>query len=292
MTKNIRLFLALATLIFFGAAGLGFFSKSQKIELGSIITLAEKFLPEQEKTLQINSAFSDYDTSPFFKNCIYLFPDQKAPITNIETLPLCFSRFAVLYSPQRKTPILTVEKLQGGMIFSDRSNRTEDFHEELRIPFKYRSQLSDYIGSGFDRGHLVPAGDVEQGASIDAMSQTFSLSNIVPQAPQNNRRIWSSSVELAVRKFVGRSDGELYVFTGVSGSKGVIGKNQVTVPLYLWKLVYSPSKQKAWAYWLENSDSAQVSGIISYQELLNRIYQQDQIKFNLQLPMESSHAAK
>lgn len=70
-----------------------------------------------------------------------------------------------------------------------------------------RTQLEDYAGSGFDRGHMAPAGDM---ASEEAMTQGFSLANIIPQAPINNRKVWAK-IEKDTRKYVMRAKGDVYV---------------------------------------------------------------------------------
>jgi endonuclease G len=102
------------------------------------------------------------------------------------------------------------------------------------------------------------------------MAQSFSLANMMPQARQNNQGIWAKRVEEPTRMYVKRIDGDIYVFTGSTGNMGSIGKSKVTVPAYLYKLVYDPTKQLAWAYWIENTNEAQVSPLISYSELMQR----------------------
>jgi endonuclease G len=74
--------------------------------------------------------------------------------------------------------------------------RTDDFREDLDLPSQARSTLSDFSGSGYDRGHLAPAATV--GFSRTAMSQSFLLSNMAPQLPEFNRGGWSD-LESGVR---------------------------------------------------------------------------------------------
>ena len=53
------------------------------------------------------------------------------------------------------------------------------FQEDENVPEKFRAKLLDYVKSGYDRGHMVPAGDAK--FSQEAMDETFLLSNIAPQ---------------------------------------------------------------------------------------------------------------
>lgn len=68
--------------------------------------------------------------------------------------------------------------------------RTEQFFPDPRLPGGSRAELSDFARSGLDRDHLAPAGDQPDGES---MAQSFAPSNIVPQSPTHNRKIWSKA---------------------------------------------------------------------------------------------------
>ena len=202
-----------------------------------------------------------------FDQCKDLFPAQQIPTTSQAGRDLCFDDFAIYYSPSDKKPIYTIEKLNGEQLHAPHPRRTNQFYEEARLPFHERALLADYRGSGFDRGHNVPAGDM---TSEKGMAQSFSLANMMPQARQNNQGIWAKRVEEPTRMYVKRAQGDVYVFTGSVGNAGSIGKSKVTIPSHLYKLVYDPNKKLAWAYWVENTDDAQMSAPISYAELIQK----------------------
>ena len=147
-----------------------------------------------------------------FASCRDTFANGAIPVVNAPNArALCFDGFAVLYSPERKTPIYSAEKLTRARIADAKGEqRTENFFEDARLPASERSYLNDYRGSGFDRGHTSPAGDMP---TPDSMAQSFSLANMVPQAPENNRGAWAD-IEKATRKYVQRSSGNVYVITG------------------------------------------------------------------------------
>lgn len=182
---------------------------------------------------------------------------------------LCFSAFAVMHSGKSHTPIYVAERLNRQIILKARDNeRSNQFYADARLPRAERAELDDYKGSGYDRGHMAPAADM---IDSTAMEQSFSLANMVPQAPLNNRKTWAA-IEKATRQYVLRAQGDVYVITGpVYGPRpATIGNNKVWVPKYLYKLVYDPNTGRAWAHWVENTDDAQVSKPISYQELTQK----------------------
>ena len=109
--------------------------------------------------------------------------------------------------------------------------------------------LSDYKGSGFDRGHLAPAHDFS--FSTTAMSESFYMSNMSPQSPYFNRGIWGN-LEKLVRSW--GSNSNIYVVTGpiLSSCSSYIGSNKVCVPEYYYKVIYDPSESKMISFILPN----------------------------------------
>ncbi len=66
--------------------------------------------------------------------------------------------------------------------------RADNFRADLRVPERFRADLANYQDSGYDRGHLVASSN--QKNSDLQNSETFLLSNIAPQDPQFNRKVW------------------------------------------------------------------------------------------------------
>lgn len=222
----------------------------------------------------VSAAFgSAFAADTDFAECRQVFANGKPPVlsASVEMLPrpLCFSAFAVMHSGKSHTPIYVAERLNRELLLKARDNqRTDNFFADSRLPSAERADLEDYQGSGFDRGHMAPAGDM---ATSESMAQSFSLANVVPQYPINNREAWAS-IEKATRKYVMRAAGDVFVITGpvFSGISPTIGSNRVWVPKHFFKLVYDPSTNRLWAHWLDNSDDAKVSKPISYEELVKR----------------------
>ena len=236
------------------------------------------------KLLLLSSLWLPLSASALFDQCKDLFPAQQVPSTTQVGRDLCFDDFAIYYSPSDKKPIYTVERLNGEQLQAPHPRRTNQFYEEARLPAHERALLADYRGSGYDRGHNVPAGDMTRERG---MAQSFSLANMMPQARQNNQGIWAKRVEEPTRMYIKRAEGNVYVFTGSIGHAGSIGKSRVTIPSHLYKLVYDPNKKLAWAYWVENTDDAQMSAPISYAELV----QKTGIDFHLSIEVSDSAAS-
>jgi endonuclease G len=227
------------------------------------------------------SLLSPLSAFALFEECKDVFPRQQIPSAQEAGRDLCFDSFAIYYSPIDKKPIYAVEKLSREQLLAPHPKRSNQFYEEARLPRAERSLLSDYRGSGFDRGHNAPAGDM---TNERAMAQSFSLANMMPQARQNNQGIWAKNVEEPTRLYVKRTAGDVFVYTGSTGNIGSIGISRVTIPSHLYKLVYDPSKNLAWAYWIENTNEATMSPPITYQDLV----QKTGIDFRLPLTLDRS----
>jgi hypothetical protein len=86
-----------------------------------------------------------------------------------------------------------------------------------------------------------------------AMAQSFTLANVVPQNRENNQRLWAR-IETSVRGITFRYD-DTYVVTGpmFNGQQlQTIGPTRVFVPTQLFKVVYVPSRQMAFAVVVDN----------------------------------------
>jgi endonuclease G len=139
--------------------------------------------------------------------------------------------------------------------------RTEDFRPDTSIPFGSRSELEDYRGSEFDRGHMAPAADMKRDQKV--MSESFLLSNMAPQVGIGlNRDLWAE-LEAAVRGWV-EQRGTLTIITGpvFAVDQGqvcykVIGTDHVAVPTHFYKIVVdanNPQKMEALAFLIPNEN--------------------------------------
>jgi endonuclease G len=121
--------------------------------------------------------------------------------------------------------------------------RQDDFRADGLLPSGwYQVGSTSYSGSGFDRGHMCPSAD--RTASVAANSSTFLMTNMIPQAPNNNQQTWAN-LETYERDLVNAGN-EVYIICGSYGIGGTgsnggttstINSGHVTVPSNVWKVI-------------------------------------------------------
>ncbi len=205
-------------------------------------------------------------------SCSGLHPRSMAPVfLNPKlangTRSLCFHAFIVMHSGTTRTPLYVGEHLTRVSIEAARALDTRDnrFHPEQRLPTIERSELADYKGSGLDRGHMAPSGDMGDPADDH---DSFSLANIVPQDAQLNRNGWAD-LEGYVRDLADTL-GEAYVVTGPAFAGNSLRRlnGRVLVPSHVWKAVYVPG-QGAGA-WIVGNDRERRWEVVSISTLAAR----------------------
>jgi endonuclease G len=120
--------------------------------------------------------------------------------------------------------------------------RQDDFRADTDLPSGwYQVKATDYVSSGFDRGHNCPSAD--RTATVADNSATFLMSNMMPQAPNNNQQTWGNLEDYC--RTLTRAGNELYIVcgsygrggTGSAGYQTTIAGGKVTVPANCWKVV-------------------------------------------------------
>lgn len=149
------------------------------------------------------------------------------------------SQFAVGYNRDQGKPNWVSWHLD----MSDRgsSGRQDNFRNDPTLPEGwYQVQGTSYQGSGFDRGHNCPSAD--RTSSDENNSATFLMTNMMPQAPDNNQGPWAD-LENYTRTFLPAN--EVYIVcgsygvggTGSNGFAQTIDNGRVTVPNRTWKVI-------------------------------------------------------
>lgn len=145
--------------------------------------------------------------------------------------------YALGFSRKYKQPLWVAYRITKEEAMAQTVNRRiATFYEDLDVEGSAR--LSDYKGSGYDRGHLAPAGDMK--FSAKTMRESFSMANMSPQNNSFNSGVWNR-LEQSIRDFAVRED-SVFVVTGpifVDMEQPVyIGAGNVRVPEYYYKVVY------------------------------------------------------
>jgi endonuclease G len=217
-----------------------------------------------------------------------------APVSKIvkDNQYIIKKNYAIHYRFDTKTAEYVVEHITKEKV-NGTFKRQDDFRPDPDILPAHQSVLSDYAGNPYDRGHLVPAGDNTHTA--EAMSESFYLSNMVPQVPNNNRGIWKQ-LETAVRIWVNEGK-DIYVVSGTTYNKDhkSIGVGKVGVPDFVWKVVIDATSNKAIAFYFPN-EALPVSDLPKYIVSIDEVEQKTGINFNpkmsekLQEALESAKA--
>lgn len=163
---------------------------------------------------------------------------------------LCREGYVLSYNTARKTADwvayhLTREEMRGNI------PRTNDFRPDPDLAPDQQAEVKDYSHSGYARGQLVPAASMRW--NTRAMSESFLLSSVAPQAKEMSSGIWKF-LEQKVRDWV-NSRGELYVVTGCiygTSNPKTIGPNHVAVPTAFYKVVFDPIRVDAIAFIIPN----------------------------------------
>jgi endonuclease G len=124
---------------------------------------------------------------------------------------------------------LTKEEVEGTV------PRYDAFLPDPEVSYENSATTYDYSNSGWDRGHMAPAGDMKW--SEQAMKESFYLSNICPQNKNLNGGVWND-LEIQVRELA-RQKGKIYVVCGPIMSKNpkTIGTNKVAISDAFFKVL-------------------------------------------------------
>lgn len=141
------------------------------------------------------------------------------------------------------------------MIDSASVSRTNRFKSDDKVSTG-SAHPDDYKYSGYDRGHLCPAGDMKHSETV--MRESFLMSNISPQIPSFNRNTWKR-LEDRVRVWAVENDSLIIVVGGVleDSLKKIGSDSTISVPNYFYKVILNNlfQKEKMIGFLFENKSS-------------------------------------
>lgn len=132
------------------------------------------------------------------------------------------------------------------------TKRTEDFRQDPQLKGRDASKL-DFYKSGYDRGHMVPAGDMT--FDMTSMSESFYMTNMSPQNPSFNRSGWRK-LESKIREWVIEYDSVTIITGFVKGENPdlideYIGTG-VLIPAYFYKVFIDIQRKRSIAFLMPN----------------------------------------
>lgn len=167
-------------------------------------------------------------------------PSSSPNSQNPDDYLLIKKQYALSYNNRKGTANWVSWQLNAGWIGN--VDRCKSFSPDPTLPRGFKVVVpTDYTRSGFSRGHMTRSRD--RSANPADNCTTFLMTNIVPQTQDNNEGPWLELENLAQE--LALAGKELYIIagplgegaTGLNGLRTQIGKNQVTVPTRLWKIV-------------------------------------------------------
>ena len=159
--------------------------------------------------------------------------------------------YTLSYDAKNKTPQWVAWELTKAETKGN-EERTNDFQPDPDV-IGAKVITYDYSGSGYDRGHMAPAGDMKWNRK--AMQESFYMSNICPQNHNLNTEDWND-LEMKSREWA-RRYGKVYIVCGpiYNGKRTeYIGSHRVKVPDAFFKviLINETDKQCALGFLFEN----------------------------------------
>lgn len=164
-------------------------------------------------------------------------------------LQVSYNHYDLCYSQEHRQALWTFHFLSADYI-KGRQKRTNNFkadYQHIEDPVGHR----DYKGSGFDRGHLVPAGDMK--LNRESMSETFYMTNMSPQRSGFNSGVWRA-LEEGMRKEV-LKHGSAYIITApvlLNEQNYRRIRSGVSIPDYYYKIAFFPDKGFMLAFLIPN----------------------------------------
>jgi len=192
---------------------------------------------------------------------------------------ICHMNYAVIHRCSVKAPVAVFEHLTPAAMTGP-AKRKDNFHPDAAVTPACSATLADYatVGKTHDRGHMAPAGNNTQNDAI--MTESFNLSNMVPQVANNNRGIWKQ-LETFERQWAMAPGTDFYIISGGIYDPGhpVIG-NGLGIPTRLYKIVIEKNSRKVEA-WLMPNTALPVADLPKYQTNMAAVEQATGMRFNL-----------
>lgn len=192
---------------------------------------------------------------------------------------ICHKNYAVIHSCSAKGPVAVFEHLTV-VAMTGAATRKDDFRPDPAVTPNCSATLADYatVGRTHDRGHMSPAKNNTTNAEI--MSESFFLSNMVPQVANNNRGIWKQ-LEMQERQWAMAPGTDFYIISGGIYDQGYAKTgNGLGIPTRLYKIIIEKNSKKVMAYLMPNQ-ALPVADLPKYQTTVAAVEAATGFKFSL-----------
>ena len=170
---------------------------------------------------------------------------------NTNEVILKHTNYTSTFSISKKYPVMVEWWVTKSMVSCPKPLKRKDNFKADPLLTEHTNLSQDYVGSGYDRGHMMPAADNLCQTQL-VQDESFYFSNMSAQTPQLNRGDWKS-LETFTREESKIKD-SIHVWVGNVGEIKKIGR--VSVPKYCWKVIHIKKENKWIAYLFENNTSA------------------------------------
>jgi endonuclease G len=135
-------------------------------------------------------------------------------------------------------------------VYENNIEERDDFYIEPTLDRKYASSSDDYIGSGYDRGHL--ASDASFDYSEDALHSVYSMANIIPQNPTVNREEWIDTEYYEREKAKEYGSVDVVISVIYPDNPMQIGEDFISVPSGFYKMIKNDDNDFQECFFYEN----------------------------------------
>lgn len=167
-----------------------------------------------------------------------------------DTIRLKHTNYTAVYSKSLNYPVLVEwweTKAKDGCPVP--LKRKDEFKADPLLP-RETDLMKDYVGSGYDRGHMCPAAsNLCSGDKVQ--SECFYFSNMTPQPHTLNAGSWKT-LETQTRALAIEKD-SVHVWCGSVGKLKTFGTHNVAIPLKCWKVIYIKKTKEFRAYIFPNT---------------------------------------
>ena len=161
--------------------------------------------------------------------------------------------YTICYDYHLKAAKAVGYTLSGDLVSELNIKKRPSFKVEWQIESRYRASTSDYVHSGYDRGHIAP--DASFDWSQESLNSTYSLANIMPQARKVNRYTWVKAEKY--ERFIAVRLGSVQVLNVMSYSQNPvrIGQHGIAVPSGYYKILFNHEKNYSRCLYYANDNN-------------------------------------